>query len=100
LNKPEIRTHDKLPPFWLAILPLLLVTVCNKLFTICISASYKPNFSFQNIGIPGVAGIDTTKFVAIWAVEAALMIGILITVVTAWQQIKNTIGKGITTAVT
>lgn len=99
INEPEIRNLDQLPPFWLAILPLVLVTVCNKLFTIWISALYPSIFSFEKIGVAGAAGIDTTKFVAIWAVEAALAIGILMTIATAWKQIKNTIGKGITTAV-
>ncbi|HEY4325090.1 MAG TPA: GntP family permease [Mucilaginibacter sp.] len=100
INEPEIRILDKLPSFWLAMLPLFLVTVCNKIFTIWISTSYTPTFSFENIGVSGAAGIDTTKFIAIWAVEAALVIGILTTVAAAWQQIKNTIGNGITTAVT
>ncbi len=100
INEPEIRTLDKLPSFWLAILPLLLVTVSNKIFTTWISASYTPSFSFENIGVPGVADVDTTKFVAIWAVEAALVIGILTTVAAGWKQIRNTIGNGITTALT
>jgi len=100
INEPEVRTLDKLPPFWLAILPLVLVTVCNKIFTTWVGASYASPFSFENIGVSGVADIDTSKFIAVWAVEAALVIGILATVATAWKPIRNTIRSGITGAVT
>lgn len=89
LNEPnEIRTEN-LPAPVLAILPLLLVGICNKLFTGLIPKYYGKSFDFSAIGVKDIPPVDIPKFTAIWAVEGALIIGILTVVVFAFSRIKR-----------
>ncbi|MFZ4538570.1 GntP family permease [Propionivibrio sp.] len=79
VNEPEpFDEKEKLAHPLIAILPLVMVGVMNKVFTVAIPALYGESVSF----IPAVIGkvtpvVQQTKAVAaIWAVEGALLIGI------------------------
>jgi hypothetical protein len=63
-----------------------MVGVMNKVFTDLIPQIYGKNHSF----IPAVIGkaapvVQESKIAAIWAVEGALLVGILTVLVFAWQ---------------
>lgn len=72
LNEPEPFEEQKLPNPVIAILPLVLVGVLNKVFTVAIPSLYGAKHSF----IPAVVGKaapvvqEVPKIAAIWAVEA------------------------------
>ncbi|HYD94674.1 MAG TPA: GntP family permease [Noviherbaspirillum sp.] len=78
VNEPEPFEHEKLANPFIAILPLVLVGVMNKVFTAGIPGLYGKTHSF----IPAVVGKsapvvqEISKIAAIWAVEGALLVGI------------------------
>lgn len=88
-------TQEKLPSAWLAIMPLLLVGVCNKIFTILITAHYGVSFDFTSIGISNVAPVEIPKLAAVWAVEAALLAGITLVLLTSFKRVKANFKTGI-----
>ncbi len=95
INEPDDSEAAKLPQVWLAVLPLILVAVCNALFTVWISGLASKTFDFAAIGLKGLAPIDISKLTAVWAVEGALLIGIASVIVFAFKQIKTNIKTGL-----
>ena len=101
LNEPAPFAAAKLPHPLLALLPLVLVGVCNKLFTDLIPRAYGETQSF----IPSVVGNakpvvqEVSKVAAIWAVEGALLVGILCVLVLAWRAVTRHLAAGTQAAV-
>jgi H+/gluconate symporter-like permease len=95
-NEPEPIESEKLAHPLIAILPLIMVGVMNKVFTGLIPALYGEKVSF----IPAVIGkatpvIQQTKAVAaIWAVEGALLIGIATVFLFAWKMVVTKFAEG------
>ena len=74
-NEPEPITQQLLPNPWLAIAPLLLVAGLNKVFTSAIPKCLGESVS---IGLPGhEIAVDVQKMAGVWAVEGALIAGII-----------------------
>ena len=101
-NEPQpFNAAEKLPNPWIALLPLVLVGVMNKVFTDLIPAIYGEQTEF----IPAVIGdvkpviVDVHKAAAIWAVEGALIIGILTVVIFGWKQVAPKFAEGTKSAV-
>ena len=88
INEPDEISNDKLPNTLIAMLPLILVGVCNRVFTELIIRNYGKSFDFSAIGITGVSPVEIPKLAAIWAVEAALLIGVITVLVLAYSKIK------------
>jgi H+/gluconate symporter-like permease len=85
INEPDHFGEEKLPNPYLAILPLLLVGILNKYFTTAIPEYFGKTFT---IAIPGhPLTVEVTKLVAIWAVESALLMGILSVMVFAYKRV-------------
>lgn len=95
INEPDEMTSVSVPNALLAVLPLLLVGVCNKLFTIFINNNYGVSFDFSAFGIVGIAPVEVSKMAAIWAVEAALVMGILSVLLLAFRKVKMNITRQI-----
>ena len=98
-NEPEPFSEEKLPNPWLAVAPLVIVGVMNKVFTMLIPRFYGDTHSAQ---LPGLAKPLTTQVssvAAIWAVEGALLLGILTVVVFAFKRLKERFAEGSKTAV-
>ena len=99
VNEPEPFTDEKLPNPWLAISPLVIVGVMNIAFTKLIPRLYGET---HTTALPGMAKPLTTQVVsvtAIWAVEGALLLGILTVVVFAFRPIKERFAEGSKTAI-
>ncbi|HZX70299.1 MAG TPA: GntP family permease [Rhodanobacter sp.] len=96
LNEPAPFEHGKLPHPLIALLPLVLVGVGNKLLTDLIPRMYGETQSF----IPAVVGKaapvvqDVSKIAAIWAVEGALLLGIVCVLVFAWRTVRERFADG------
>jgi len=89
INEPEqIAIHSLPNPFW-AILPLLIVGICNKIFIELIVRNYGVNFDFLAIGIDGISPIEIQKLAAVWAVEGALLLGIIAVLILAFKRLKT-----------
>ncbi len=95
-NEPEPIDSTNLAHPLIAILPLVMVGVMNKVFTSAIPALYGEKVSF----IPAVIGkavpvVQQTKVVAaIWAVEGALLIGIATVFLFAWKMVFSKFAEG------
>ena len=91
--------HAGLPSPYLAFLPLLIVGVLNLVFTRLIPGAYPKSFDFAAVGIPNTPALDTSKLVALWAVEGALLCGILCIVVTALRRVRPQFISGTSIAI-
>lgn len=95
-NEPEAFEHENLAHPLIAILPLIMVGVMNKVFTSAIPVLYGEKVSF----IPAVIGkvtpvVQQTKAVAaIWAVEGALLVGIATVFIFAWKTVVTKFAEG------
>jgi H+/gluconate symporter-like permease len=101
VNEPVPFEGGKLAHPLIALLPLVLVGVCNKLLTDAIPRIYGETQSF----LPSVVGSakpvvqEVAKVAAIWAVEGALLIGILCVLAFAWRPVTRQFADGSKTAV-
>nr|WP_288359502.1 GntP family permease [uncultured Pseudomonas sp.] len=98
-NEPETPDDIKLPSPWLAIAPLILVGVANLLFTHWIPQVYGATHSLQLAGMAAPLQTDVSKLTAIWAVQAALLLGILMVLVSAFGVIREKLAEGTKSAV-
>ena len=99
INEPEPFTQEKLPSPWIALAPLVIVGVMNKVFTGLIPQFYGKTHTTE---LPGLAKPLTTQVssvVGVWAVEGALLLGILTVVVLAFGAIKERFADGSKTAI-
>ena len=76
--------ETKLPNAWLAISPLVVVFAMNKLFTSLIPAAFGPTNTVKLAGLADPIVTEVPKVIAIWAVEAALILGILTVIALAF----------------
>ncbi|WP_409294757.1 GntP family permease [Peribacillus sp. SCS-26] len=79
----------------LAFVPLILVGVTNKLFTINIPKWYPDGFDFSAIGLSTVVKLETPAVVAIWSVEMALAIGIIAALLFDWKRVTTDFQAGL-----
>lgn len=89
INEPEEMSTTNLPNAFKAIVPLLIVGICNKIFIELIIRNYGVNFDFSAIGISGVSPIEIQKLAAVWAVEGALLLGIIAVLILAFKSVKT-----------
>ncbi|MBW8823371.1 MAG: GntP family permease [Xanthomonadales bacterium] len=100
-NEPAAFAGDKLAHPVVAILPLVLVGVANKWLSATIPAWYGTSTSF----VPAVIGKqapvvqEVSKIAAIWAVEGALLLGILCVLAFAWRDVAKRLAEGSKAAV-
>lgn len=101
LNEPAAFTGEKLANPLIAILPLILVGVSNKLFTDWIPRYYGDSISFKPsvIGDPAPVTQAISSVVAIWAVQGALIVGILTVLLFAWRTVIKTFAEGTKSAI-
>ena len=97
VNEPAAIADDlRLAHPLVALSPLIIVGVVNKLLGLWIPAHYGKSHSF----VPAVIGDappvvqEISKVAAVWAVEAALLVGILSVLVLAWKQVRARFSEG------
>jgi H+/gluconate symporter-like permease len=101
-NEPERAQAAALPNPLLALLPLIVVGVANFLLTRMIPEWYGASFTVAPEMLPGLKAPVTTPIktvVAIWAVQGALLMGIVFVVATAFGRIKDRFAAGSRAAV-
>ncbi len=101
VNEPVPFESSSLPHPLIALLPLVLVGVCNKLFTDWIPRAYGATQSFSPSVVGKAAPVvqDVSKVAAIWAVEGALLVGIICVLVFAWRAVSARFATGSQAAV-
>ncbi len=101
VNEPTPFAGTHLAHAGIAVLPLLLVFVSNKLFTLGMPHWYGAEHSF----VPSIMGSaapvvqDVAKITAIWAVLGALLVGILSVLALAWRPVATQFAEGTKAAI-
>ncbi len=100
-NEPEPFHGQNLAHPLVAITPLILVGVANFLFTRWIPGFYGETQSFipAVIGNPAPVVQEVSKLGAIWAVQAALLLGILSVIAFAWKPVVTSFAEGTKSAI-
>jgi H+/gluconate symporter-like permease len=98
-DHPFEEVHErKLPPFWLALLPLLVVAILNLVLLPKLKALYGDTFDFP-AGLPEHGSVDLKKFASIWSIEIALCAGILTCLAVGFRDIQRGVQEGLRAAV-
>lgn len=99
INEPEIAQDGAPVHPLIAVLPLAVVGLANKLLTAAITAYYGATSEvlLTPSGKPVTA--DVASVTAIWAVEGALLLGIATVLLFAWGSIARQFAEGTKTAV-
>ena len=101
LNEPAPFAGGRLAKPAIAILPLLVVGVVNKLLTLWIPQVYGASHSFDPAVIGSAAPVvqEVSKVAAIWAVEGALLAGIACVLLFAWKPVAASFAEGSKSAI-
>ncbi|MBB3102608.1 GntP family permease [Azomonas macrocytogenes] len=98
-NEPETPADIPLPHPLIALLPLVLVGLLNLAFTHWIPLWYGKTHSLMLPGLAQPVQTEIGKITAIWAVEAALLTGILVVGLFGFRVIRGRLAEGSRTAV-
>jgi H+/gluconate symporter-like permease len=97
-NEPEPVSTDRLPPVAVAFLPLAVVAVANKAFLHFIPRAYGSSVELRlALEKPVVTSVPSVQ--AIWAVEAALVLGILTVLLCAFRRVREKLADGTKSAI-
>jgi len=101
LNEPAPFAGGRLVNPMIAILPLLVVGIVNKLLTLWIPSVYGDSHSFDPAVIGSAAPVvqEVSKVAAIWAVEGALLAGIACVLLFAWKPVAARFAEGSKSAI-
>ncbi|MFK3704315.1 H+/gluconate symporter-like permease [Raoultella sp. BIGb0138] len=99
VNEPETPADLNLPHPFIALLPLIVVGIANLIFTWLIPLTYGGHFLIDLPGLKAPLESDVKKMVAIWAVMAALLCGIVTIFLFAWRSLKGKLADGSKVAV-
>jgi H+/gluconate symporter-like permease len=94
INEPAPYAGEKLPSPWVAVIPLLVVFVLNRVFTTMLPRFYGATNTFTLAGMKAPVVTQVAGVVGIWAVEAALVLGILATFALAFKTVSSTFMDG------
>jgi H+/gluconate symporter-like permease len=97
LNEPEPFEDKELPNPWIAILPLVVVGVANFVLTFLIPRAYGSKYEVT-LGDHAIV-TQIGPVAAIWAVEGALLLGILTVFAFAWRLVLGKFAEGSKAAV-
>ncbi|MEH7113138.1 GntP family permease [Neobacillus niacini] len=90
---PDMTSNQSVLRRILAFVPLILVGVTNKVFITNIPKWYPNGFDFKAIGLPYT--IDVTASAAIWAIEMALVVGIISSLLYDWKRVSSKFKEGL-----
>jgi H+/gluconate symporter-like permease len=103
VNEPAPYEHEKLANPLIAISPLIMVGVMNYVFTKAIPLLYgtaTTSFTPAAVGKAAAPVVQTVKSVsALWAVEGALLIGILVVFIFAGRTVMERFSDGSKSAI-
>ncbi len=98
-NEPEEMAKEVLPNPVIAILPLVVVGVLNKVFTTLIPQFYGDTNTVQLAGMSKPLTTAVSSVAAIWAVEGALIMGITTVLLFAFRPVSQKFVEGTKSAV-
>lgn len=95
----EAAGERVLPPFALALLPLLVVGGLNFFLGPWLKAHYGDIYDFAQLGLPEDGTVDVKKLASIWSIEIALAAGILSCLLVGFRDIQWGLQEGLRAAV-
>ena len=98
-NEPEPVAATELANPLVAILPLVLVGMLNKVFTMMMPNWFGVRDETTLAGLDHPIVTDVPAIAAIWALELALLVGILSVVVLAWRLVSERFADGTRSAI-
>ncbi len=99
LNEPEPYKDAHLPPLWLALIPLIVVGIMNYVMTNQMINIFGKEFSLALPGMKAPMVINVVANTSLWAVEIALVAGILAVLLLAFKQVASRFAEGSKSAV-
>ena len=93
-NEPEAVEAEQLPNAFVALLPLLVVGVMNLVLVNVIPHLYGKTHSVQLAAMNKPLVTDVSSIQAIWAVEGALLLGILTVLAFAFKPVSRKFAEG------
>ena len=101
VNEPTDFAGGRLANPAIAILPLLVVGIVNKLLTLGIPRVYGESHSFDPAVIGSAAPVvqEVSRVAAIWAVQGALLAGIACVLLFAWKPVVARFADGSRSAI-
>ncbi|WP_395665499.1 GntP family permease [Methylocella sp.] len=99
LNEPETEADAPLASPYVAIAPLVVVFVSNKLLTMLIASAYPGRHEVRLAGMSAPVVSDAAALTAIWAVQGALILGVLTVFALAFRPLTRKFADGSKTAV-
>ena len=99
LNEPDVPDIQRLPPWPIAIAPLVAVGVFNKFFTTLVPRAFGNTDTVHLAGLKEPLVTPVATVTAIWALEGALLIGVLLVVILAFRTIRSRFAEGTKIAV-
>jgi len=94
LAVPDLTSQQSVLKQVMAFVPLILVGVTNKLFITYIPKWYPNGFDFSAIGLKAYV-VDVPTVAAIWAIEMALVVGIITSLAFDWKRVKINFKEGL-----
>jgi H+/gluconate symporter-like permease len=98
-QEPEAPAEGALANPIVALLPLVVVGVLNKVFTYALPQVYGPTNEVTLAGLDHPITTSVSSVVAIWALELALLAGILTVMVFGYRGIRGRFAEGTKSAV-
>jgi H+/gluconate symporter-like permease len=98
-NEPEPIPQEALANPYIAILPLIVVGVSNIILTVLINRRFGTTFEARLAGLDHPIAVQIPSVAAIWAVEGALVAGILTVFIFAFRQVADKFAEGSKSAV-
>ena len=97
--EPEPYQDDRLPSFWVAMIPLIVVAAANYYFTKNMVNIFGETYTLHLPGMKEAIAVNVTKSVSLWAVELALCIGIVTVLILAFKPVAARFAEGSKNAV-
>src|SRR3954471_280338 len=98
-NEPEPISEEQLAHPGIAILPLIVVGVMNKVFTSLITSYYGATHEVTLAGMSKPLVTQVSSVAAIWAVQGALLMGIFTVLLFAFRPVQKRFAEGTKAAV-
>lgn len=99
INEPETPESINLPHPVIAISPLIIVGVSNWFFTKALPKWYDSHYLVNLPGLKEPLNVNISSVTAILAVEAALILGILIVLIFGFRNVYTQLAAGTKTAI-
>lgn len=99
LNEPAVFADEKLPSLWVALIPLFVVGIVNYAMTKNMTNIFGETYALALPGMKEAISVNVKSNVSLWAVQIALIAGILAVFILAFKPVSARFAEGSKNAV-